>query len=42
MELALQMEKENGRFPSCREYPYFESVMKRFQLLNKFVATCDK
>ncbi|MBC2177744.1 hypothetical protein HCB27_14490 [Listeria booriae] len=42
MELALQMEKENGRFPSYREYPYFESVMQRFQTWNKFVAACEK
>ncbi|WP_376740948.1 hypothetical protein [Listeria booriae] len=42
MELALQMEKENGRFPSYREYPYFESVMQRFQTWNKFVVACEK
>ncbi|MBC1493514.1 hypothetical protein HCI99_16990 [Listeria booriae] len=42
MELALQMEIDNGRFPSYREYPYFESVMQRFQTWNKFVATCEK
>ncbi|KGL46375.1 hypothetical protein EP56_01940 [Listeriaceae bacterium FSL A5-0209] len=42
IELALQMEEVNGRFPSYREYPYLESVVQRFQSWSKFVLACKK
>lgn len=42
VDLALQMEKETGHFPTYREYPYLETVVQRFKSWQKFVEACEK
>ncbi|WP_376740338.1 homing endonuclease associated repeat-containing protein [Listeria booriae] len=42
VDLALQMEKETGHFPTYREYPYLETVVQRFKSWHKFVEACEK